>query len=98
VAVIWVELTQEEESIFPFHCTVALFAKFEPNKTKLTEEAPAVVLEGAMEVRAGMFCGVPLPPPGLPFADPPPQPTRKNERRAPRRAHACRVIVSPETS
>jgi hypothetical protein len=30
VAVILVALTHEDESAVPFHCTVALFSKFEP--------------------------------------------------------------------
>jgi hypothetical protein len=54
VAVISVALTHEDDSAAPFHSTVALFSKFEPYSTKLTAEAPAVVLEGAIAASVGV--------------------------------------------
>jgi len=54
VAVICVAFTHEDESEVPFHCAVAPFSKFEPNRTKLTAEPPTGALEGAMAVSAGV--------------------------------------------
>src|SRR5258707_15363264 len=97
VAVISVVLTQEDESAAPFHCTGAPFSKFEPNKTKLTANVPAVVLEGAIAVSAGITCGVSIPPPPLVPA-PPPQPTRKRATRTPGSINACRAIIHTRTA
>src|SRR6266513_4698625 len=54
VAVIWFALTQEDESVVPFHCTVAPFSKFEPKRTKLRVKPPAGALEGAIAVSVGI--------------------------------------------
>jgi hypothetical protein len=54
VAVIWVALTHEDESVAPFHCTVAPFLKFDPERTRLRAEPPTGAMEGAIVVRVGI--------------------------------------------